>query len=289
MIVVAPTIKKVFSSILALIGRLSQRRGIPVLLYHSIDSTGSVVSITSEEFRRQMAYLNATGYKTISLPDFLGYLCSDTVPRGKMVVLTFDDGFKNNYTEAFPILREYGFTATIFLATDYIDRVCSWEKHDSIPRLPLLSWDEIKEMSDYGIDFESHTCSHPYLSRLTREEMRKELLGSKKVIETQLNKPVTFFCHPYGDSSRETQEAARECGYVGVFGGLDYSLLNTKEDVYNLSRVGTARFTSLEDFKAGLLGTYDCYITLRWAFAMLLSIVQKKKNFIKKSEYLKVR
>lgn len=289
MIVVAPKIKKVFSSILALVGRLSQRRGIPVLLYHSIDSTGSVVSITSEEFRRQMAYLNATGYKTISLSDFLGYLCSDTVPRGKMVVLTFDDGLKNNYAEAFPVLSEYGFTATVFLATDCIDSVCSWEKHDSIPRFPLLSWDEIREMSDYGIDFESHTCSHPYLSRLSREEMRNELLESKMVIETALNKQVTFFCHPYGDSSRETQEAARECGYVGVFGGLDYSLRNTKENVYNLSRVGTARFTSLEDFKAGLLGTYDCYITLRWLITMLLNKGDKGKKFIKRGECLKVQ
>ena len=289
MIVAAPTIKKVLSSILVLIGRLSRRRGIPVLLYHSVDSTGSVISIMSEEFSRQMAYLNATGYKTISLSDFLGYLRSGTVPHEKIVVLTFDDGFKNNYTEAFPILREYGFTATIFLATDYIDRVCSWEKHDSIPRFPLLSWDEIREMSDYGIDFESHTCSHPYLSRLSREEMRNELLESKMVIETALNKQVTFFCHPYGDSSRETQEAARECGYVGVFGGLDYSLRNTKENVYNLSRVGTARFTSLEDFKAGLLGTYDCYITLRWLITMLLNKGDKGKKFIKRGEYLKVQ
>ncbi len=285
MIVAKPTIKKVFSSILALIGRVSQRRSIPVLLYHSVDSSGSVISITSEEFRAQIEYLNATGYKTISLSNFLEYLCGDIVPREKMVVLTFDDGFKNNYTEAFPVLRKYGFTATIFLATDYIDRVCSWEKHDSIARLPLLSWDEIKEMSDYGIDFESHTCSHPYLSRLSREEMKNELLESKTVIESQLNKQVTFFCHPYGDSSRETQDAVRECGYVGAFGGLDYSLRNTIEDVYNLSRVGTQRFTSLEDFKAGLLGTYDFYIILRW----LLNKGDKDKKFIKRGESLKLR
>ena len=285
MIVAEPTIKKFFSSILALIGRISQKRGIPVLLYHSIDTTGSVISIASEEFRRQMAYLNATGYKTISLTDFLGYLRSETVPHEKIVILTFDDGFKNNYTEAFPVLREYGFTATIFLTTDYIDRVCSWEKHDSIARLPLLSWDEIKEMSDYGIDFESHTFSHPYLSRLSREEMINELLGSKTVIETRLNKQVTFFCHPYGDSSRETQEAVRKCGYVGAFGGLDYSLRNTIEDVYNLSRIGTQRFTSLEDFKAGLLGTYDFYIILRWLITMLLNKGDKDK----KGESLKFR
>lgn len=289
MIVAAPTIKKVFSSILVLIGRLARRRGIPVLLYHSVDSTGSVISITPEEFRTQMAYLKATGYKAISLTDLLGYLRSGTVPRGKKVVITFDDGFKNNYTEAFPILREYGFTATIFLATDYIDRVCSWDKHESIPKLPLLSWDEIRAMSDYGIDFESHTCSHPYLSRLSREKMTNELSESKTVIETQINKQVTFFCHPYGDSSRETQEAARKCGYVGAFGGLDYSLRNTKEDVYNLSRVGTARFTSIEDFEAGLLGTYDFYITLRWLITMLLNKGLKDKKFIKRGEYLKAQ
>ena len=283
------TLKRKISAILARIGDLSTKGRIPVLLYHSIGTSGSVISITPSEFRVQMAYLNATGYKTISLTDFLGYLRSVTVSHEKIVVLTFDDGFKNNYTEAFPILREYGFTATIFLTTDFLDRVCSWEKHDSIPRFPLLSWDEIKEMSDYGIDFESHTCSHPYLSRLTREEMRNELLESKMVIETALNKPVTFLCHPYGDSSRETQEAARECGYVGAFGGLDYSLTNTRENLYDLTRVGTQRFTSLEDFKAGLLGTYDFYITLRWLMTMLLNKRDKDKKFIKRGEYLKVR
>lgn len=266
MIVAVHTIKNVFSSILALLGRLSQKRGIPVLLYHSVDPTRSVISITSEEFRAQMAYLNATGYKTISLSDFLGYLCSETIPQEKMVVLTFDDGFKNNYTEAFPILCEYGFTATIFLTTDYISGVCSWEKHDSIPRLPLLSWDEIKEMSDFGIDFGSHTCSHPYLTRMSKDGLKAELLASKSTIEAKLKKPVRFFCHPYGDTNCETQQGAKDCGYLGAFGGLDFSLTNTKGNLYDLTRVGTAHFSTLQDFKAGLLGTYDWYIRLKGLF-----------------------
>jgi hypothetical protein len=76
---------------------------------------------------------------------------------------------------------------------------------------------------------------------------------------------------------------------VGAFGGLDYSLTNTRENLYDLTRVGTQRFTSLEDFKAGLLGTYDFYITLRWLMTMLLNKRDKDKKFIKRGEYLKVR
>jgi peptidoglycan/xylan/chitin deacetylase (PgdA/CDA1 family) len=248
---------------LVLMGRLYRGIGIPVLLYHSIDSSGSVISIEPKEFRAQMECLKYNGYQTISLPKFLEYLRVDGAPPARMVVLTFDDGFRNNYTEAFPILQAHGFTATIFLTTDYINRVCSWEKHDLIPELPLLSWEEIREMSAYGIHFGSHSCTHPYLTRISEEELKTELLNSKSTIEARVNKPVTFFCHPYGDTNRGTQRAAQECGYWGAFGGLDFSLANSKDERYNLKRVGTGHFSSLQDFEAGLLGTYNWYIRLK--------------------------
>jgi peptidoglycan/xylan/chitin deacetylase (PgdA/CDA1 family) len=130
----------------------------------------------------------------------------------------------------------------------------------------MLSWDEIQEMSDYGIDFGSHTCSHPYLTRMSKDELKTELLNSKSIIEARLNKPVRFFCHPYGNTNHQTQKAAEECGYLGAFGGLDFSLANSKDNLFNLKRVGTAHFSSLQDFKAGLLGTYDWYIKLKGMF-----------------------
>ncbi len=216
-----------------------------------------------------MEYLKYSGYRTISLPKFVEYLHMDAKSPSKTVVLTFDDGFKNNYSEAFPVLQKYGFTATVFLVTNYIDAVCSWDKHKSIPEIPLLSWDEIQEMSDYGIDFGAHSCSHPYLTQISKGELKTELLSSKSITETKLNKPVKFFSHPYGDLNHETKQTAKECGFLGAFGGLDFSLANSKDDLYDLKRVGTKHFSSLHDFRAGLLGTYDWYIKLKRIFMSL--------------------
>ena len=258
-------LKKAISLILVLIGRFNPKVGIPVFLYHSVDNSGSVISIAPSEFRVHMQYLKRNGYQTICLPRYVEYLRMGIRPS-REVVLTFDDGFKNNYTEALPILREFVFTATVFLPTNYIGGVCLWPKDGSIPDFPLLSWDDIQEMSKLGIDFGSHTCSHPYLTKLSEDEVRSELLESKSAIETKINKPVEFFCHPYGDTNRKTQRMAEECGYMGAFGGLDFSLNNTKENLYDLTRVGIAHFSSLQDFKAGLLGTYDWYIKMKGLF-----------------------
>ena len=256
-------LKKYISSMLVLAGRLNYKMRIPVLLYHSIDYSNSVISISPEEFKVQMEYLKYSGYKTISLPEYVQYLHSDKKISQKTVILTFDDGFKNNYSEAFPIFKKYGFRATIFLATDYIDNVCSWKMDNSIPKFALLSWSEIQDMSEYGIDFGSHSCSHPFLTRLKGRELRDELLNRKITIEEKLKKPVKFLCHPYGDTNELTQRAAKECGYIGVFGDLDFSLSNSKDKLYDLSRIGTKHFTSLQDFKAGLLGMYRCYIKMK--------------------------
>lgn len=249
---------------LVLKGRFRRKVGIPVLLYHSVDRSQSVISISPSEFGAHMEYLKHSGYHTISSQEFFEYLHRDTKPPAKKTVfLTFDDGFKNNYTEAFPVLQQYGFTATIFLATDHIGGICRWDKDESIPEIPLLSWKEIQEMSDRGIDFGSHGCSHAHLTELSRSAIRIELQKSKSLIEEKLNKPVIFFCHPYGETSRVTRQEAKECGYLGAFGGLDFGLANTKHKMYDLTRLGTAHFSSLEDFKAGLLGTYGYYIRIK--------------------------
>lgn len=257
-------IKNAISSILLFIGKLKSSKKIPILLYHSVDNSGSVISTSKEKFNRQMEYLYERGYQTISLAEYLKNISSPNgIASTQKVVLTFDDGFQNNYTEAFPILRKYGFSATIFLTTNYINGYCTWDKHPSIPDLPLMAWEEVKEMSAEGIDFESHTCSHPKLPALSDNEMKNELTHSKECIENILNKTVRFLCHPYGATNIKTQEAARSCGYAGAFGGLDFSLANSINRIYDLTRVGTNHFKTLQDFKAGLTGTYHWYVKLR--------------------------
>jgi len=256
-------VKRFFSVFLIILGRLFSRYRIPVLLYHSVDDSGSVISISPQEFKAQMRYLRRSGYETISLNEYLNYVVGFGKPAGKRVVITFDDGFKNNYSEAFPVLKEYGFTATIFISTDLAGQKSSWERDESIPELSMLTWDEVKEMSDYGIKFESHTCSHCYLSQLSENEARDELLRSKSTIEEKTGRQVEFFCHPYGDWSEQTKRLARECGYRGAFTRPGFGSASNKGDLYDLKRVGTAQFSCLEDFKAGLLGTYDWYVKFK--------------------------
>ncbi|MBN1842114.1 MAG: polysaccharide deacetylase family protein [Deltaproteobacteria bacterium] len=255
--------KRFLSAALVLWGHLYPRRVIPVLLYHSVDDSGSVISISPEQFKAQMRYLKYEGFSTISLKEYLNYLLGDEQPSGKKVVITFDDGFKNNYTEAFAVLKKYRFAATIFISTEHIGGTCSWERDKSIPELPMLTWDEIEEMSDYGINFESHACGHRYLSKLSENEARDELMMSKSTIEKRTGRQVDFFCHPYGDWSEQTKLLAKECGYKGAFTRPGFSSMSSKEDLYDLKRIGTAQFSCLEDFKAGLLGTYDWYVKFK--------------------------
>jgi peptidoglycan/xylan/chitin deacetylase (PgdA/CDA1 family) len=280
-------IKRKISAVLAQIGALSARRRIPILLYHSVDDSGSVISMTPTEFKEHMKYLKAKEYQTISLYKFAESIRRDETPLSRSVVITFDDGFKNNYSEAFPILCKYGFTATIFIVTNHVDGICSWDGHESIPQMPLLSWQEIQEMSNHGIEFGSHGCSHSYLTQISEEKMNRELSESKSTIETQLGKPVSFFCHPYGDTDQKTQQAAKECGYLGAFGGLSYSLSNSNVNLYNLHRIGTARFRSIQDFKAGLVGTYDWYIKMKRIILYFLGVARKNAN--KDLEFYKIQ
>lgn len=264
----AKRLKRVISRMLVVMGHLRRQMVVPVLLYHSVDRSGSVISIAPEEFRVHMDHLKHTGHRAISLQNYVDYVVEGERASQKMVVITFDDGFKNNHRDALPILLQYGFTCTIFVATDFVGKTCTWGKDNSIPDLPMLSWDEIREMRDVGIEFGSHTCSHAHLPRLSLEEMKTELVRSKLIMEAEIERPVRFFCHPYGEVNEETQQVARKAGYVAAFGSSEYGSRNSKDDLYNLKRLGTGRFACLEDFKAGVLGTYDWFVHAKEYFGI---------------------
>ncbi len=155
---------------------------IPILTYHSIDTSGSVVSTAPEVFRRQMKSLSESGYNVVALNNLVEVLANKQTYSPKTVALTFDDGFQNFYTTAFPILKEYGFQATVFLVTDYCGKYNDWG--DNLPKLPrskLLSWQEIKELNKYGIEFGTHTRTHPDLTKIAASRVEGELFESKRV------------------------------------------------------------------------------------------------------------
>ncbi len=270
--------------ILYFAGLFTSPRGIRILLYHSIDDSGSVVSTSLSSFERQMKYLKKNGYHTISLSNFASNVYTENKPSEKLLVITFDDGYRNNYFHAFPILKKYGFTATIFLATDYINSSAKWVQRDfdlifdrifhssingeqtqtykGVSDVPLLTWDEIKEMSDYGIDFGTHTASHIWLSDVTLDKAREEICKSRAILEHNLNKPINCFCYPYSDLTPEVKQLVKELGFsVACSGTLQSS--NQNSDMYDFKRAAPYPADSFFEFKFLFSSGYDWYIALK--------------------------
>jgi peptidoglycan/xylan/chitin deacetylase (PgdA/CDA1 family) len=215
---------------------------VPILFYHKISKPHPKAKIpdlyvTPYNFRRQMRYLKWRGYKTINLHELTEWLsCGKKLPK-KPIILTFDDGYEDNYTYAFPILKEFGFTATIFLITKDIGGLSGWVDSEETVKEPLLSWDKIKEMSDYGIDFQPHTHTHPSLPKLDKEKIKEELVISKEIIEKELKKKAEFLCYPYGHFDSVVQQILKEVGYKCAL-TTKRGLVKQNDNPYALNRIG---------------------------------------------------
>jgi peptidoglycan/xylan/chitin deacetylase (PgdA/CDA1 family) len=271
--------------ILYFAGLFTSPRRIRILLYHSIDDSGSLMSTSAVTFRRQMDYIKKRGYHTISLSEFVNDAYQEKTLSKKLVVITFDDGFENNYLYAFPILKQYGFSATIFLTTDYINNSAKWIERDfnSILRRPFLSstsknneaqlyknmsdfpsltWDEIKEMSEYGIKFGSHTSSHSQLCDLTLEKAKEDIYRSKVVIEKKIDKHVDSFAYPYSDFTPEVKQLVKQLGFsCACSGNLERNDQNG--DMYDIRRISPNPPNSFFEFKFLFSSGFDWYIALK--------------------------
>jgi len=184
---------------------------IPIFTYHSLDDGGSVISTSPAIFGQQMDFLRVNGYQTLSLSEVTHIVRQREQFPKKTCVITFDDGYQNVYSKAFPVLQQYGFRATIFLIAEFCGRYNNWPTHASPVGLqPLLSWTEIKEMDRYGIEFGSHTLTHPDLTRIVPKEAEREIVRSKEMIQSHLGKKVDVFAYPYGKYSSEVVALARQ-------------------------------------------------------------------------------
>lgn len=204
---------------------------VPIFIYHSVRPHISGISleqdsfdITPELFEQQLAYLRDNGYTTIGLDDVEKYINQGTTtPVAKPVAITFDDGWRNQYKYAFPLLKKYHMTATFYVYTKPIDR----------ENAHFLSWEQIREMSAAGMTIGSHSLSHPLFKNSLPEGIVKEIFESKKVIETEIGKPVRHFAQPFGYSTPEIEALIKEAGYAtarGTYRGSQHS----REEVYNL-------------------------------------------------------
>ncbi len=185
---------------------------VPIFIYHSIrpDYPGESANIkaftlTPEQLDEQLAYLAHNGYTTISLDDLARDIAAGTTtPVKKPVVLTFDDGWQNEYVYAFPLLTKYHLTATFFVFTNPIN--------NKNPH--YMTWDELRQMHTAGMTIGDHTVFHPYLSSLTPEQLRTEVLDAKATIEKEIGVPVTDFASPFGYSDEALTTLLKQSGFV---------------------------------------------------------------------------
>lgn len=187
--------------------------GTPILMYHSVGQHKIFFNVKPEEFKRQMDWIYKNGYKVISLKDLA--MGSEGKLAPKTVVLTFDDSFEDLYFNVFPILKEYRFPATVFVATDFIGKE---QKNESTGIIfKTLNWEQIKEMHGSGlIDFEPHSCSHRELAGLSLEDARREIVESKRIIEEGLQKQCLCFAYPRGKYSEAIIAALKESGFTAA-------------------------------------------------------------------------
>lgn len=161
-------------------------------------------------FASHMKLLHDKGFKTVTPDDISEKASGNETGNGKNVVITFDDGYLDNYSYAFPILRKYGFCATIFLVTDLVGQYNVW---DASQPVQLMGWSQVREMADCGISFQSHTRTHPNLQSLDDGAIMNELLGSRHKIEDILGFSVRHLAYPYGSFDQRVSRLADMAGY----------------------------------------------------------------------------
>jgi peptidoglycan/xylan/chitin deacetylase (PgdA/CDA1 family) len=181
-----------------------------------------------------MAYLSERGYQSIPLDD-VPRAVSEESTWEKPVAISFDDGYRDNYTHALPILKKYGLVATIMLVSDFIGGRSEWDRGKVGPA-PLLSLDEILEMEASGMHFGAHGATHVPLSDVSIEEARRELAGSKAQLEELLGHEIQSFAYPYGRSTPNVCRVAEEVGFAAAFGVEHWT-----RAMHNYGRIDAAR------------------------------------------------
>ena len=174
------------------------KTAIPVLTFHAIEERPSVISVSPQVFLRGIARLHEHGYRTLSLLKAADIIrCRKSFPQHTFAI-TFDDGYQTVYTNAFPVLQRYGMSATVFLTVGMNKDTNLPERLPSLENRTMLSWNEIREMHRYGIDFGAHTLTHPDLTRLANPQLESEIYDSKAIIEDALGAHISSFSYPFG-------------------------------------------------------------------------------------------
>ncbi len=222
------------------LGKLSDERvtpkvfflDVPILTYHQVrpmtesdDERYRRFITTPEEFERQMQFIKDQGYNVISLSDAVVHLANNKPLHGKNIAITFDDGYRSQYTFAFPILQKFGYTGTFFIYTNAIDNLNA-----------SMTWEEISDLDGHGMTIGAHTRSHAMLTNIgDKKILRDEIEGSKEDIQAHLQKNIDLFAYPFGAYDESIKTEVESAGFRGAV-SVNMGHLQTKDIRYALKR-----------------------------------------------------
>lgn len=217
---------------------------VPILLYHHIqdlpgDASDSLRrwTLTPAQFVEHMDWVAQQGFDVITMAQMNEHLNHGAPLPAHPIILTFDDGWKDNYTAVLPVLRKYRFPATFFITTE------------SVGHSAFVTWEELKAMSEQGMDIQAHSVTHPHLTKLKDEAARREIEDSKKVIESRLGTAVVVFAYPFGNYSEKIISMVKDAGYESatIVSGNNLGYLYRADRSYALSRIAIEGGNTVED------------------------------------------
>ncbi|HEY4389178.1 MAG TPA: polysaccharide deacetylase family protein [Ktedonobacteraceae bacterium] len=201
-----------------------------------------------------MAYLSRHTYTPITVTQLANaYLQQDLMLPERPIVLTFDDGFADFFTDALPILQAYHFTATLYITTAFIDGTSRWLQHERETSRPMLSWQHVSEIAASGIECGAHTHTHPQLDTLTASRAKSEIEQSKKLLEDHLGQEVASFAYPYGYFTAHVRQQVREAGFRSAC-AVRHAMSTQNDNPFSLARLMVSGDMNLEGFAALIAG-----------------------------------
>lgn len=239
-----------------------------ILAYHRVNRIRrDALTVDTGAFRRHLEFLLGAGYRNIDLEDLAGRVARGEPPRGRWFALTFDDGYRDSFTDALPVLRDVRCAATFFLAADFIgsEKPFPWDaaKFDRVEARDCpMDAAEVRELVAAGMSIGSHTCSHPLLATIELARARDEIVRSREVLEERFGVPVRTFCYPAGSLDDDVVACVAAAGYTA--GVVTPRHAGVRQTMFTLKRVGVYQGTTPLRFRLRVHPVFARLRELAW-------------------------
>ena len=233
---------------------------IPILTYHQIAEAPAKgapfrsLYVAPAAFARQMRVLHWLGYKGLSMSALQPYLRGER--KGKVVGITFDDGYANNLLHAMPVLRHLGFSSTCYVVSGLLGQTNVWDREEGIAQTALMDADQLRAWIVGGQEIGGHTRTHAKLEQLTEDASREEIQACKNDLEALLGRQVLHFCYPYGCYGASHVQQVQAAGFLTAT-TTDRGRVTAASSPFELPRVPVLRSTTLPVFLLKLLSSYE--------------------------------